>query len=92
MNPLNLSKTMPEMVVSEGCLNTTLKTVSSFYETFDSVTRNNIVMRPIPAVTANMDLANAVLQCETNGFQKQIYILRLGQQYSFSLCVFCFYS
>ena len=68
-----------------------LKTVSSFYETFDSVTRNNIVMRAIPAVTANMDLANAAFYNVDNAVhQKQIYILRLGQQYSFSLVCILF--
>lgn len=68
-----------------------LKSVSSFYETFDSVTRNNIVMRAIPAVTANMDLANAAFYNVDNAVhQKQIYILRLGQQYSFSLVCILF--
>lgn len=68
-----------------------LNKITSFYETFDSVTRNNIVMRAIPAVTANMDLANAAFYNVDNAVhQKQIYILRLGQQYSFSLVCILF--
>ena len=48
-------------------------------------------MRAIPAVTANMDLANAAFYNVNNAVhQKQIYILRLGQQYSFSLVCILF--
>lgn len=68
-----------------------LSEVKSFYETFDSITRNNIVLRSLPAVTANMDLANSAYYNIDNAYhQKQIYILRLGQQYSFSLVCILF--
>lgn len=68
-----------------------LTKVKHFYQTFDSITRNNIVLRAIPAVTANMDLANAAFyNVDSAVHQKQIYILRLGQQYSFSLVCILF--
>ncbi len=68
-----------------------LSKVKSFYQTFDSITRNNVVLRAIPAVTANMDLANAAYyNVDSAVHQKQIYILRLGQQYSFSLVCILF--
>lgn len=68
-----------------------LSKVKSFYQTFDSITRNNVVLRAIPAVTANMDLANAAFyNVDSAVHQKQIYILRLGQQYSFSLVCILF--
>ncbi len=68
-----------------------LSKVNSFYQTFDSITRNNVVLRAIPAVTANMDLANAAYyNVDSAVHQKQIYILRLGQQYSFSLVCILF--
>ncbi len=65
--------------------------VKAFYETFDSITRNNIVMRSIPAITTNMDLANAAFYNVDNAIhQKQIYVLRLGHQYSFALVCILF--
>lgn len=68
-----------------------LAKVKAFYQTFDSVTRNNIVLRSIPAITANMDLANAAFYNVDNAVhQKQIYVLRLGHQYSFALVCILF--
>ena len=65
--------------------------VKAFYETFDSITRNNIAMRSIPAITSNMDLANAAFYNVDNAIhQKQIYVLRLGHQYSFALVCILF--
>lgn len=65
--------------------------VRAFYETFDSITRNNIAMRSIPAITSNMDLANAAFYNVDNAIhQKQIYVLRLGHQYSFALVCILF--
>lgn len=65
--------------------------VKAFYETFDSITRNNIAMRSIPAITSNLDLANAAYYNVDNAVhQKQIYVLRLGHQYSFALVCILF--
>ena len=48
-------------------------------------------MRSIPAITTNMDLANAAFYNVDNAIhQKQIYVLRLGHQYSFALVCILF--
>jgi lipopolysaccharide export system permease protein len=66
-----------------------LNKVKSFYETFDSVTLTNIFNKAVPFISTNLDLANSTFSnLDHYDYQKQVYILRLGQQYSFALvCV-----
>ncbi|MBK8699408.1 MAG: LptF/LptG family permease [Saprospiraceae bacterium] len=89
------AKTQPAMRDTAGWFrrvpNYDLSRAKAFYETFDSVTLSNMILRAIPTVTSNMDQANAAFHNVNHAdFQKQVYVLRLGQQYSFALVCILF--
>jgi lipopolysaccharide export system permease protein len=65
--------------------------VGSFYETLDSLTKGNLITKALPFVSANIDIANSSYNTISYSFyQKQILILRLGQQYSFAVVCILF--
>lgn len=71
--------------------NYTLGNGKSFFETFDSITQKSLIAKSLPFVSANLDIANSAYNNIDHSFyQKQVYILRLGQQYSFAIVCILF--
>ncbi len=63
----------------------------SFIGTFDSITQRAILLKCLPFVSGNLDVANSAFNnIDHFYYQKQVFILRMGQIYSFAIVCILF--